>query len=101
MQIPTYDEIKQLDRSRDYEWNLFKIVPSVYTRLTYNEDNNKCLCLDIMIGGYCNCTKFKGTKYETNKFYKLTKKNYEGLLKTITELKEYVIKNMESDNIYG
>lgn len=95
--MPTYEELKMLPTDKEYKFNLFNIIGSVYVRITYNEDMNKGLYLDIMDKGYCDQVYYCGRYAKINKFYKLNKTNYNNICKEIKEIKKHIIHNIESE----
>lgn len=95
--IPTYEELKQLDKNYEYVYMLFDIVGSGYLRLTYNEDYEGKISVDYMEGGYLHalhlpiCTK---TNICENKFYNLNKVNYNKLIKFIRIVRQAIIEEL-------
>lgn len=67
---------KDISEGQSYCWIIFDI-PSIHTycRITYNEDENKRIFLDIMQNGYCDRVILPGTCQS----YKPTQKEYEEL----------------------
>lgn len=90
----SYEELKALPKDKEYKFKIFDIIGSIYVRITYNEDLNGGLYLDIMSHGYCDLIYYYGKHAKINKFYKLNKTNYNNILKEIEEIKEHIIKNI-------
>ena len=95
--VPTYQELKELDKKDEYVYFIFNICGSGYLRLTYNEESNGKISIDYMEGGYLHsiglpiCDK---TTICENKFYNLNKPNYAKIIKFIVLVKEAVIKEL-------
>lgn len=99
--IITYDYLKNLDTKREYKWTLFKIVHSNICRLTYNEDGNKLIYLDIITNGYINEYKYYYKNYETNHGYDLTEENLEGLFALVHYIRNEITNNVDNLLPYG
>ena len=95
--IPTYQELKELDKKYEYVYHIFNICGSGYLRLTYNEEFNGKISIDYMEGGFLHCTCLpictKTTICE-NKFYNLNKPNYAKIIKFIVLVKETIIEEL-------
>ena len=96
--IPTYEEIKQLDKKYEYSYHLFDIVGSGYLRIYYNEDCNGKISIDYMEGGYLHALHlpiYTKTTICENKFYNLNKTNYNKIIKFVKLVKESVLENLK------
>ena len=97
--VPSYLELKQLDRKYEYVYNLFHICGSGYLRLTYNEDYNKKISLDYIEEGYLHslylpiCDK---SKVIENKFYSLNKENYKNIIEFIILIKQSIVNEVNN-----
>ena len=93
----SYEELKALPKDEEYKFKIFDIIGSVYVRITYNEDFQGGLYLDIMNNGFCDGIFYSGKYCKINCFYKLNKTNYNNILKEIEEIKKYILKNISKN----
>ena len=95
--IPSYEELKSLDKNYEYSYIIYDIIGSGYLRLYYNEDGNGKISVDYMEGGYLHniglpiCTK---TTIIENKFYNLNKVNYNKIIKFIKIVREAIMEEL-------
>lgn len=96
----TYEYLKQLPLDKTYRFTLYHIIGSLFVVLSYNEDSNKKLYLDIFQSGYTDVCSFYNTrsKYQINTPYSLNKQNYKGLITLSKYIKEYIIKEINTDS---
>ena len=103
-QIPTYEELKALDKEYEYHYVIFNLLGSSYICITYNEDNTGKISLDYMEGsylhslGYTDYEIFKNFGIKNNLFYKLTKTNYNKIIKCLQFIKNIYVNEL---NKYG
>lgn len=96
-EIPAYEDLKKLDKSKEYVFNVFDICGSGYLRFTYNEDFLGKISIDYMEGGFLHNLGLPirhKTKIIENIFYNTNKKNYNDILKFIKLVKEAILLNL-------
>lgn len=95
--IPSFKELKDLDKKDEYIYNIVEIVGTSRLRLTYNEEFNGQISIDYLEGGFLHgiylpiCDK---TDIVEGKFYKLTKQNYAKIIEFIILVKQEIIKGL-------
>ncbi len=100
--IPTYEELKSLDKNYEYSYIIYNIAGSGYIRIYYNEDGYGKISVDYMEGGYLHgihlpiCTK---TDIIENEFYNLNKKNYNKIIKFIKVSRDAIIEELNKYDI--
>ena len=101
--LPTYDYIKKLPKQMEYEFRICDIIPGIYIRMMYNEDNKRKISLDIIINGYCDYSFYSESGFTTNHLYNTTKRNCIGLCKLLAEIKSKIYNNLEMKDVtvYG
>ena len=95
--IPTYEELKLLDKNYEYSYIIYDIAGSGYIRIYYNEDQNGKISVDYMEGGYLHGIQLPiidRTDIVENEFYNLNKKNYNKIIKFINLVKESIIEEL-------
>ena len=95
--IPTYEELKLLDKNYEYSYIIYDIAGSGYIRIYYNEDQNGKISVDYMEGGYLHGIHLPiidKTDIVENEFYNLNKKNYNKIIKFINLIKESIIEEL-------
>ena len=96
-QIPSYEELKQLPKDKQYKWHLFDIWGSGYLRFTYNEDCENKISVDYLENGYLHSLnlpiRLKTTIIE-NKLYPFNKVNYNKIIKFIEIIKQEIKRKM-------
>lgn len=95
--VYSYQDIKALPKDKEYKFILFEVIGSVYCALSYNEDLNGCLCLDLFDHGFTGNCWYDNTRsnYQQNTFYKLNKTNFKGLLTLAKYIQQDIINNVD------
>lgn len=95
--MPSYEELKKLNKEKEYVYKIFRITYGSYLRFTYNEELNGKISVDYIQDGYLHGLGLPirhKTKIIENIFYNLNKKNYNDILKFIELVREAIIKNI-------
>lgn len=96
--FPSYEELKQLDKEKEYIYKCFDICGSGYLRFTYNEDLERKISVDYMEGGYLHHLGLPirtKTDIIENVFYNCNKRNYDKIIKFIEIVKQEIINNIK------
>lgn len=88
-----YGEPFEDEESCEYEFMLFDTPIYVFGCLSYNEDDSKYICFDVVEGGYISKNSL-GLKL------KFSKENYEKLCKHAQKVYEMFFKELEKDVSY-
>lgn len=95
--IPSYQELKNLDKNYEYIFNLFGTIGSGYLRITYNEEYYGKISVDYLQDGFLHNIslpiRHKTTIIE-NKFYNLNKTNYKKIIKFIRLVRLAVLEEL-------
>lgn len=95
--VYSYQDIKTLPRDEEYQFILFDVIGSVSCVLSYNEDLEGKICLDLFDHGFtgqCYYYNYR-TKYQQDTFYNLNKKNFNGLLNLAKYIQRDIIDNVD------
>ena len=95
--IPTYKELKDLDKKYEYVYEIVHICGTARLRLTYNEEYNNKISIDYLEEGFLHGTYLPirtKTDIVENEFYNLNKKNYKKIIDFIIIVKEQIIKEL-------
>lgn len=95
--IPSYEELKSLDKNYEYSYIIYDIAGSGYLRLYYNEEENGKISVDYLEGGYLHGIQLPirtKTDITENEFYNLNKKNYNKIIKFIKIVREAIIEEL-------
>ena len=90
--FPTWEEIKSLDKNKQYTCTLFEIVSSIYGRITIFEDEQMGFYFDLIHDGYR--VVFSNLYMYLHCFYSFSKKSYERLQKDVNSLYDNIIKTL-------
>lgn len=97
-EMPSYEELKKLDKEKEYIFDCFNICGSGYLRFTYNVDFKGKISVDYMEGGYLHCIGLPirtKTDIIENVFYDCNKKNYDKIIKFIEIVRQEIINNLQ------
>lgn len=87
IKMPLYEELKSIKEY--HKFILYSPIVGGYFRLVINEDNQKNVSLDYLDGVYLKSISINfDSEYQLNRLYKMTKKNYEGLVKLYSQIIE-------------
>ena len=97
--VYNYEDIRKLPKDREYKFILFEVIGSVYCALSYNEDLNGKICLDLFDHGFTGNCWYDNTRsnYQQNTFYNLNKKNFIGLINLAKYIKQDIINNVNRE----
>lgn len=95
--IPTYSELKSLDKSYEYVYEIAHIVGTARLRLTYNEEHNGKISIDYLEGGFLHSLYLpirNKTDIIENQFYNLNKNNYKKIIDFIIIVKQQMLEEL-------
>ena len=95
--IPSYEELKSLDKNYEYSYIIYDVIGSGYLRIYYNKDENGKISVDYLEGGYLHSIGLPirtKTKIIENKFYNLNKVNYNKIIKFIKIVRETIMEEL-------
>ena len=97
--IPTYEELKNLDKNEEHYFIIFNLSGSAFIQISYNEDFLGKISLDYL-ESTCLHSLYIGTNIDimVNYFYKLTRKNYNEIIKALTIIKNRLINELTKYN---
>lgn len=98
LNMPSYEELKDLDKNKEYVYKIFDTCGSGYMRFTYNEDFLGKISVDYLEDGYLHTIGLPirhKTKITENVLYNTNKTNYNNIVKFISLVKEAIKNNLE------
>lgn len=97
----SYEYLKSLPKNKEYRFKLFDIIGSVYCALTYNEDFNHKICVDLFDHGFTGQVWYYNnkSKYQEGTFYNLNKNNFNALMRLSQYIKQDIINNLNNTEI--
>ena len=90
--FPTWEELKSLDKNKQYTCTLFEIVSSIYGRITVFEDEQMGFYFDLICNGYR--VVFSNPYMYLHCFYSFNKKSYEKLQKDVNLVYNNIINTL-------
>ena len=97
----SYEYLKSLPKDQEYRFKLFDVIGSIYCALSYNEDLEGKICLDLFDHGFtgqCYYYNYR-TKYQQDTFYNLNKKNFVELMKLADFIKTDILENINNNQV--